>query len=37
MCDKVAVQSKGKFVLLESLDRIDRENFENLYMEALDR
>ena len=37
MCDKIAIQSKGKFVLLESLDRIDRENFENFYTEALEK
>ena len=35
MCDKVAIQNQGKFVLMESLDRIDRENFKNIYAKAL--
>ena len=37
MCDRVAIQSQGKFVLMESLNHIDRENFENIYTEVLGR
>jgi ABC-type Na+ transport system ATPase subunit NatA len=37
MCDKVAIQHKGKFLLLESVDKIDRENFENFYTEILEK
>ena len=36
MCDRVAIQNQGKFVLMESLDHIDRENFENIYAEVLE-
>ena len=36
MCDRVAIQSQGKFVLMESLGQIDRENFKNIYTEALE-
>jgi heme exporter protein A len=37
MCDKVAIQNKGKFLLLESVDRIDLENFERFYTETLEK
>jgi len=37
MCDRVVIQSQGKFVLMELSDRIDRENFKNIYTEALER
>ena len=37
MCDRVAIQSKGKFLLLESVDRIDQENFESFYTEILEK
>jgi len=37
MCDRVAIQNKGKFLLLESIDRIDLENFENFYTEVLEK
>jgi heme exporter protein A len=36
MCDRVAIQNKGRFAMLESIDRIDRENFEKLYTETLE-
>jgi heme exporter protein A len=37
MCDKVAIQNKGKFLFLESIDLIDRENFETFYTKALEK
>ena len=37
MCDKVAIQNKGKFLFLESIDRIDRESFETFYTETLEK
>ena len=37
MCDKVAIQNKGKFLFLESIDRINRESFETLYTETLEK
>jgi heme exporter protein A len=37
MCDKVAIQNKGKFLFLESINRIDRESFETLYTETLEK
>ena len=37
MCDRVAIQSKGKFVLMESLDHIDQQDFDNIYSEALEK
>jgi heme exporter protein A len=37
ICDRVAIQNKGKFLLLEPVDRIDRENFETFYIEALEK
>jgi len=36
MCDRVAIQNKGRFAMLESIDRIDRKNFEKLYTETLE-
>jgi len=36
MCDRVAIQNQGKFVLMKASDQIDRENFENIYTEALE-
>ena len=36
MCDRVAIQNQGKFVFMKSLDHIDRENFKNIYTEALE-
>jgi heme exporter protein A len=35
ICDRVAIQNKGKFLLLEPVDCIDSKNFENFYIEAL--
>ncbi len=37
ICDRVAIQNKGKFLLLESVDDIDSENFENFYIETLEK
>ena len=37
MCDRVAIQSKGKFVFMESLDHIDQQDFDNIYTEALEK
>ena len=37
MCDRVAIQNKGRLVLLEPIDRIDRDRFEILYTEMLER
>ena len=37
MCDKVAIQSRGKFLFMEPLAQVDRENFENIYTETLER
>ena len=36
MCDRVAIQSKGTFLLLEPIDNIDKENFESFYTGALE-
>ncbi|MCH2392618.1 MAG: heme ABC exporter ATP-binding protein CcmA [Nitrospinales bacterium] len=35
LCDRVAIQNKGRFLLLESINCIDQENFETFYTEAL--
>lgn len=32
MCDKVAIQVKGRFALMEAADRIDKNDFEKLYL-----
>ena len=37
ICDRVAIQNKGKFLLLEPVDSIDRGSFENFYIEALEK
>ena len=37
MCERVAIQSQGKFVLMESLDHINQEDFENIYTKAVGR
>ncbi|MGY8762919.1 MAG: AAA family ATPase, partial [Nitrospinaceae bacterium] len=37
ICDRVAIQNKGKFLLLESIEDIDSENFENFYIETLEK
>ena len=37
ICDRVAIQNKGKFLLLESVDDIDSENFETFYIETLEK
>ena len=37
ICDRVAIQNKGKFLLLESVDDIDSENFESFYIETLEK
>ena len=37
LCDRVAIQNKGRFLLLESIDRIDQKNFETFYTEALEK
>ena len=36
MCDRVAIQSKGKFVFMESLDHIGQQDFDNIYTEILE-
>ncbi len=35
MCDRVAIQVKGRFVFSESVENIDRERFEERYLEAV--
>ena len=35
LCDRVAIQNKGRFLLLESINCIDQENFETFYTEVL--
>ena len=37
ICDRVAIQNKGKFLLLESIEDIDSENFETFYIETLEK
>ena len=37
MCDRVAIQSRGKFSLFESVDCIDQSNFKNLYTQSLEQ
>jgi len=37
MCDRVAIQSRGKFSLFESVDCIDQSNFKNLYTKSLEQ
>ena len=37
MCDRVAIQSRGKFSLFESVDSIDQSNFKNLYTKSLEQ
>jgi len=37
LCDRVAIQNKGRFLLLESINCIDQENFETFYTEALEK
>ncbi len=32
MCDRVAIQVKGRFAFMEAADRIDKKDFENLYL-----
>ena len=32
MCDRVAIQVKGRFALMEAADNIDKKDFENLYL-----
>ena len=32
MCDRVAIQVKGRFALMEAADNIDKNDFENLYL-----
>ncbi len=34
-CDKAAIQVAGKFVRMDSIDEIDRKNFENLYLKTV--
>lgn len=35
MCDRVAIQVRGRFALWETADRIDRDRFESLYLETV--
>ena len=35
MCDKVALQVKGKFVYFENIANVDREQFESMYFDAV--
>lgn len=35
MCDRVAIQVKGRFVVSEPIENIDRERFEERYLEAV--
>ena len=35
MCDRVAIQVKGRFVFVESIENIDRERFEESYLTAV--
>jgi ABC-type dipeptide/oligopeptide/nickel transport system ATPase component len=37
MCDRVAIQNRGRWVAVEPVDRIDRDRFETLYTEMLGR
>jgi heme exporter protein A len=37
ICDRVAIQNKGKFLFLESIEDIDSENFETFYIETLEK
>ncbi len=37
MCDRVAIQSKGTFLLLEPIENIDKANFESFYTGALEK
>jgi len=37
MCDRVAIQNRGKFSLFESVDCIDQSNFKNLYAKSLEQ
>ena len=37
MCDRVAIQNRGRWVSVEPVDRIDRDRFETLYTEMLGR
>lgn len=34
-CDKAAIQVAGKFVRMDSIDDIDRKNFESLYVQTV--
>ena len=35
MCNKVALQVKGKFAFLESIEDVDRDQFETMYFDAV--
>ena len=35
MCNKVALQVKGKFAFLESIENVDRDQFETMYFDAV--
>ena len=37
MCDRVAILVKGRLAFMESVASIDRENFENIYIETVDK
>ncbi len=37
MCDKVAIQVRGKIAFMESRDNIDAESFERLYFDTVER
>ena len=36
ICDKVAIQNKGKFIFLKPVDNIERKNFEKTYVKVLE-
>ena len=35
MCDRVAIQCKGRFALMEDIDNIDKESFESQYFDTI--
>jgi hypothetical protein len=37
MCDKVAIQVRGKIAFMESRGNIDVESFERLYFDTVER
>ena len=35
MCDKVALQVRGKFVFFENIVNVDKDQFESMYFDAV--